>query len=216
MEPPCFYAFPKTSISHLLSIRWGLGSRPGSACGPRGNPGPGEFSWAQLPMFLMPLRRGQDRTPAEGNELWPEGRRYDLGWLSREIRPERASQRAWLTGALASGRKACIAVPLGCHFSEGHHGRGGRAAGDPMRVTVGSSSGPSWDFRPHMRAQVRAQCCYGSLGVVPNPLFTGGVWAPDPDSPAGVHPLQLIWCGAAPGVAPVPLSLPHGQGRNRG
>lgn len=132
MEPPCFYAFPKTSSSHLLGISRGLGSRPGSACGPRGNPGPGEFSWAQLPMILMPLRCGQDMAPAEGNELWPKGRRYDLGWLSREIRPERASQRPWLTGALASGRKACTAVPLGCHFSEGHPVAGvGGVAGDP-------------------------------------------------------------------------------------
>lgn len=95
-------------------------------------------------------------------------------------------------------------------------GEGGRAA-ESHEVTVGSSSGPSWDFRPHIEPRPGAQCCYGSLGVVPNPLFTGGVWAPDPDSLAGVHPLRLIWCGAAPeGVAPVPLSLPRGQGRNRG
>lgn len=65
----------------------GLGKQARVSLWAQGNPGPGEFSWAQLPMFLMPLRRGQDRTPAEGNELWPEGRRYDLGWLSREIRP---------------------------------------------------------------------------------------------------------------------------------
>lgn len=64
-------------------------------------------------MFLMPLRRGQDRTPVEGNELWPEGRRYDLGWLSREIRAERASQRAWLTGALASGRTLRVTMGEG-------------------------------------------------------------------------------------------------------
>ena len=64
-----------------------------------------------------------------------------------------------------------------------------------MRVTVGSSSGPSWDFRPHMRAHVKAQCHYGSFGTVPNPLCTGGVWAPDPDSLAGVHPpaADLVW-----------------------
>lgn len=167
MEPPCFYAFPKTSSSHLLGIRRGLGSRPGSACGPRGNPGPGEFSWAQLPIFLMPLRRGQDRTPAEGNELWPEGRRCDLGWYSREIRPERASRRAWLTGALASGRRACIAVALGCHFSEGHPAGGGGRLEIPMMVTMGSSSGPSWDFRPHMRAHVKAQCHMVPLALFP-------------------------------------------------
>ena len=126
------FLFLPPRLVRSSTIRRGLGSRPGSACGPGGNPGPGEFSWAQLPMFLMPLRCGQDRTPAEGNELWPEGRRYDLGWLSREIRPERASQRAWLTGALASGRKACTAVPLGCHFSEGHSVAGvGGVAEDP-------------------------------------------------------------------------------------
>ena len=121
-SPPASMPSLKPPSAIYFSIRWGLGSRPGSACGLRGNPGPGEFSWAQLPMFLMPLRRGQDRTPVEGNELWPEGRRYDLGWLSREIRAERASQRAWLTGALASGRTALWAVTS-------------------LRVTMGEGSG---------------------------------------------------------------------------
>ena len=60
----------------------------------------------------------------------------NLGCFSRKIRPKMASQKAWLTRALASGRRARTAVSLGCHFSEVAGGREG------LEIAMGVTAGP--------------------------------------------------------------------------
>lgn len=49
---------------------------------------------------------------------------------------------------------------------------GGGRAGDGYEG--GSSSGASWNYRPHVRSPREAQCHDGSLGIVPNLPWPGG------------------------------------------